>query len=107
MLACGDPVARTGNRDNEERGMVKIEVYSGPFCPYCVRAKRLLAERKLPFVEYDVNVDPHRRSEMLERARGARTIPQIFINNRHVGGCNELYALDRNGELGQWLEATI
>ncbi len=84
--------------------MAKIEVYSGPFCPYCVRAKALLARRKLPFVEYDVHADPGRREEMLKRAAGARTIPQIFINDRHVGGCDELHALDRQGELERWLQ---
>jgi glutaredoxin 3 len=83
--------------------MANIEVYSGPFCPYCVRAKRLLSERGLAFTEYDVHADPHRRTEMLARAEGARTIPQIFINGRHVGGCDELYALDRRGELAAWL----
>lgn len=82
-----------------------IEVYSGPFCFFCTRAKRLLTERKLDFTEYDVHADPGRRTEMLERANGARTIPQIFINGRHVGGCDELYALDRRGELTNWLEA--
>ena len=85
--------------------MANIEIYSGPFCPYCVRAKRLLSERALAFTEYDVQADPARRAEMLERARGARTIPQIFINGRHVGGCDELYALDRRGELPDWLAA--
>jgi glutaredoxin 3 len=85
--------------------MAKIEIYSGPFCPYCVRAKRLLTERGLAFTEYDVQADPDRRSEMLERSQGARTIPQVFINDRHVGGCDDLYALDRKGELNDWLAA--
>jgi glutaredoxin 3 len=86
--------------------MAKIEVYSGPFCGFCVRAKALLTQRGLDFTEYDVHDEPKRRSEMLERSGGARTIPQIFINDRHVGGCNELYALDRSGELPDWLGAT-
>jgi glutaredoxin 3 len=85
--------------------MAKIEIYSGPFCPYCVRAKHLLKQRGLAFTEYDVHDEPARRSEMLERSHGARTIPQIFINGRHVGGCNELYALDRSGKLPDWLAA--
>jgi glutaredoxin 3 len=84
--------------------MAKIEVYSGPFCPYCVRAKALLSRRQLPFVEYDVRAESGRREEMLQRTAGARTIPQIFINGRHVGGCDELYALDRRGELERWLQ---
>ncbi|MDQ7011766.1 MAG: glutaredoxin 3 [Mariprofundaceae bacterium] len=83
--------------------MSKIEIYSGNFCPYCIRAKSLLKQRGLSFTEYNVQAEPGKRMEMLERARGARTIPQIFINDRHVGGCDELYALDRKGELDAWL----
>lgn len=83
--------------------MAHIEVYSGPFCPYCVRAKMLLQKRGLAFTEYDVQRQPERREEMLARSEGARTIPQIFINGRHVGGCDELYALDKKGELESWL----
>ncbi len=83
----------------------KIEVYSGNFCPYCVRAKLLLKKRGLAFVEYDVQKEPERREEMLRRSNGARTIPQIFINDRHVGGCDELYALERAGKLDDWLQA--
>ncbi|MFQ5581686.1 MAG: glutaredoxin 3 [Mariprofundaceae bacterium] len=83
--------------------MIKIEIYSGNFCPYCLRAKSLLKQRGLTFVEYNVQGEPDKRSEMLERARGARTIPQIFINDRHVGGYDELHALDRKGELDAWL----
>ena len=84
--------------------MAKIEVYSGDYCPYCMRAKALLQQRELEFVEYNVQQEPEKRVEMAERAPGARSIPQIFINDRHVGGCDELYALDKKGELSQWLE---
>ncbi|MDQ6968073.1 MAG: glutaredoxin 3 [Mariprofundaceae bacterium] len=84
--------------------MAKIEVYSGDYCPYCMRAKALLKQRDLEFVEYNVQNEPERRAEMVGRAPGVRTIPQIFINDRHVGGCNELYALDKKGELNSWLE---
>jgi len=83
--------------------MAKIEVYSGDYCPYCSRAKALLAQRELDFVEYNVQSEPERRVEMAKRAPGARSIPQIFINDKHVGGCDELYALDRKGELQGWL----
>ena len=86
--------------------MANIEVYSGGFCPYCVRAKSLLKQRGLEFTEYDVQGDPDKRIEMLERSKGARTIPQIFINDRHVGGCDELYALDRKDELAKWVANT-
>ena len=84
--------------------MAKIEVYSGDYCPYCMRAKALLKQRELEFVEYNVQDEPEKRVEMAERAPGVRTIPQIFINDRHVGGCDDLYALDKKGELSQWLE---
>jgi len=85
--------------------MAKIEVYSGDYCPYCMRAKALLQQRELEFVEYNVQQEPEKRVEMAERAPGVRTIPQIFINDRHVGGCDELYALDKKDELNNWLEA--
>jgi len=83
--------------------MAKIEVYLGDYCPYCTRAKALLTQRKLDFVEYNVQDEPERRVEMAKRAPGARSIPQIFINDKHVGGCDDLYALDRKGELQDWL----
>jgi len=83
----------------------KIEVYSGDFCPYCVRAKSLLKQRGLAFIEYNVQQDPDKRAEMMKRSNGGRSIPQIFINDQHVGGCDELYALDKKGKLDAWLEA--
>lgn len=85
--------------------MTTIEMYSGDFCPYCMRAKSLLKKKGLEFTEFNVQKDPERRSEMLERTAGARSIPQIFINDRHVGGCDELYALEKKGELDSWLSA--
>jgi len=83
--------------------MANIEVYSGDFCPYCVKAKSLLKNKGLEFSEYNVKRDMNRQAEMAERAPGARTIPQIFINDRHVGGCDDLYALEKRGELDNWL----
>ena len=80
-----------------------VEVYSGDFCPYCMRAKSLLKKKGIAFTEYNVQRENTRRDEMLIRAKGARTIPQIFIGDRHVGGCDELYALERKGELDSWL----
>jgi len=85
--------------------MATVEVYSGAFCPYCIRAKALLKKKGLDFVEYNVQSEPDKRDEMLSRSGGARTVPQIFINNRHVGGCDELYALERRKELDAWLKA--
>jgi len=84
--------------------MTTIEVYSGNFCPYCIRAKILLKKKGLEFVEYNVQAEPERRDEMLRRSGGARTVPQIFINNRHVGGCDDLYALERRKELDSWVK---
>lgn len=86
--------------------MAKIEIYSGPYCPYCIRAKALLNRKGLPYVEYDVHADPKKREEMLRRSKGARTIPQIFIDGRHIGGCDELYALERSGRLNRLLKAS-
>ena len=84
--------------------MQKIEIYSGPFCGYCMRAKSLLKQKGLDFVEYDIAADDGKREEMMERTGGARSIPQIFINNRHVGGSDELQALSKSGELDDWLQ---
>ena len=83
--------------------MATIEIYSGGYCPFCLRAKSLLKQRGMDFIEYDVQAEPEKRAEMAERAPGVRTIPQIFINDRHVGGCDELYALDKKGELEKWV----
>ena len=74
-------------------------MYSSGFCPYCSAAKRLLSARGVPFEEIDVDFDPERRAEMVARANGGYTVPQIFIGEHHVGGCDELYALERAGEL--------
>ena len=69
--------------------MSSIEIYSSSWCPYCVRAKALFAKKGLDFVESNIETDPERHSEMLQRSNGARTVPQIFINDRHVvGGCD-------------------
>ncbi|MDQ6993429.1 MAG: glutaredoxin 3 [Mariprofundus sp.] len=83
--------------------MNKVEIYSGDYCPYCVRAKSLLKKKGVEFTEYNVKKELARRDEMLTRTNGARTIPQVFIGDRHVGGCDELYALEKSGELDNWL----
>lgn len=76
-----------------------IEIYTTPFCPYCSRAKRLLTEKGAAFTEIDVSTDPAKRAAMTERAGGGYTVPQIFINGTHVGGSDDLYALERAGKL--------
>ncbi|HEY9731975.1 MAG TPA: glutaredoxin 3 [Drouetiella sp.] len=79
--------------------MAKVTVYSGPNCPYCMKAKALLQKKNVMFEEFNVKEDQARLSEMLERSGGARTIPQIFIGSVHVGGCDDLYALNAAGKL--------
>lgn len=79
--------------------MAQVEIYTTPMCPYCRRAKRLLAAKGVPFVEIDLWKEPHRRAEMIARAGGRSTVPQIFVNGRHVGGCDDLHELEARGEL--------
>lgn len=79
--------------------MAKITIYTTMFCPYCHMAKDLLNQKGAAFDEIDVNAQPGLRAQMRERAGGRNTVPQIWIGDRHVGGCDDLYALDRTGEL--------
>jgi glutaredoxin 3 len=79
--------------------MADIEIYTTRYCPYCVSAKTLLVRKGLSFVEIDVTGDPDGRRRMIERANGRMTVPQIFIGATHVGGSDELHALNRAGEL--------
>ena len=76
-----------------------IEIYTRPGCGYCSAAKSLLARKSAAFTELNVATDPALRQQMYDRAGAGATFPQIFIGTAHVGGCNELYALDRNGKL--------
>jgi glutaredoxin 3 len=79
--------------------MKPVRIYTTPICPYCVRAKSLLAKKGVAVEEVDVFMDDGARKEMLAKSGGARTVPQIFIGEIHVGGCDELYALERDGKL--------
>jgi glutaredoxin 3 len=83
--------------------MTRILLYTTQFCGFCHAAKRLLTTKGLAFEEIDVGFDPERRTEMVALSRGGRTVPQIFIQGRHVGGYEELAALERAGELEAWL----
>ncbi|MBN9043731.1 MAG: glutaredoxin 3 [Rhizobiales bacterium 62-47] len=76
-----------------------IEIYTRPGCGYCSAAVSLLSRKQAAFTEYNVGRDPSRRDQMYDRAGDGATFPQIFIGNLHVGGCDELYALDRAGKL--------
>lgn len=79
--------------------MAKVEIYTSPFCGYCHRAKQLLRQKGVIFLEIDVMTDTAKKQEMIVRAQGGRTVPQIFIDERHIGGCDDLYALDQQGGL--------
>jgi glutaredoxin 3 len=79
--------------------MARIEIYSTLFCPYCARAKSLLEKKGVDFINIDVIEDTAKRDEMVKRSGGRRTVPQIFINGEHVGGSDDLAALDRAGRL--------
>jgi glutaredoxin 3 len=85
--------------------MTKVEIYTKMFCPYCTRAKSLLASKGVDFEEYDISLGGPKRTEMLDRAKGGSTVPQIFIGGQHVGGSDDLDALDRAGRLDALLQA--
>jgi glutaredoxin 3 len=84
--------------------MAKVEIYTSPWCGYCARAKSLLGKKGVAYEEFDVTADTGLRDVMVERAQGRTTVPQIFIAGRHVGGCDELYALERDGRLDPLLQ---
>ena len=83
--------------------MPKVEIYTKMFCPYCVRAKRLLGQKGVALEEYDITMGGPQRAEMIQRANGRSTVPQIFIGDVHVGGSDELAALERAGKLDPML----
>lgn len=85
--------------------MKPITIYTTPFCGFCHAAKRLLNEKGADFDEIDVSGKPELRQEMMTRANGGYTVPQIFIGDAHVGGCDDLYALDQSGKLDPLLAA--
>jgi glutaredoxin 3 len=104
------PPALTGYiYDNYKRieilraAMADVTIYTTQFCPYCVAAKNLLRNKGATFQEIDVSFDPSQRKTMSERAGGRRTVPQIFIGEQHIGGCDDLFALDRRGGLDSLL----
>jgi glutaredoxin 3 len=76
-----------------------IEIYTWRSCPYCIRAKALLKSKGVEFTEYSVDGDEQARSEMAKRANGGRSVPQIFIDDVHIGGCDDLHDLDDSGKL--------
>lgn len=85
--------------------MADVVIYTTMMCPYCARAKALLTRKGVEFTEIDVGIDPVQREQMIKRAGGRRTVPQIFINDEHIGGSDELHALDAKGQLDPLLSA--
>ncbi len=83
--------------------MQQVTIYTTPICPYCARAKALLKKKGVPFTDIDVFNDADARAEMDAKSNGRMTVPQIFIGDTHVGGCDELYALEAGGELDELL----
>lgn len=85
--------------------MANVEIYTSLLCGYCYRAKQLLENKGVTFVEYDLMAQPGRRSEMLERAQGRTSVPQIFIDGHHIGGCDDLFELESRGGLDPMLQS--
>ena len=84
--------------------MVNIDIYTTPYCPFCIRAKKLLANKKVEFNEIDLSENPDKFEEMLSKSNGARTVPQIFVNGEHIGDCDYIHDLDQKGELDKILK---
>jgi len=79
--------------------MTEVVMYSTSWCPYCTRARLLLKEKGVPFTEIDIEREPERRAEMIDRAGGRTSVPQIFAGDRHLGGCDDIHALEAQGRL--------
>lgn len=90
-----------------ERVKANVEIYTWQTCPYCIRAKLLLWWKGVNFIEYKIDGDEAARNAMAQRANGRRTVPQIFINDRHIGGCDDLYSLDEQGQLDSLLAQSV
>jgi len=85
--------------------MPAVTIYTKPFCPYCSRALGLLAKKGVDFTEIEAGMDAAKKREMMEKSNGRATFPQIFIGEKHVGGCDDMMALERSGELDKLLAA--
>ena len=82
----------------------KVEIYTWSSCPFCIRAKALLKKKGVEFTEYCIDGDEEARAKMSDRANGSTSVPQIFINDQHIGGCDDIHALDRSGGLAPLLQ---
>ncbi len=85
--------------------MAEVTIYTKAYCPYCVRAISLLREKQVAYQEIRIDLQPERRDEMIARAGGRTTVPQIFVNDQHLGGCDDIVALDAAGKLDPLLQA--
>ena len=81
----------------------KVEIYTWTTCPFCMRAKSLLKTKNVDFIEYSIDGDNDARAKMAQRANGKRSLPQIFINDAHIGGCDDIHTLERQGNLDKLL----
>lgn len=101
MIPAGtDYILRTVSLEN---AMATVEIYTQPFCPYCLRAKDLLESKGVEYVEHDVMMTAGLRKKMTEMAGGASSVPQIFVDGKHIGDCDGIHAMDRRGELDKAL----
>ena len=91
---------------HSEKINANVEIYTWQTCPFCIRAKLLLWWKGVKYTEYKIDGDEPARATMAERSQGCRSVPQIFINNQHVGGCDDIYALDAQGQLDPLLQST-
>ena len=92
------------NRSFHDSSLPKVEIYTWQFCPFCIRAKFLLNQKGIEFIEYSIDGDNAARKIMSERAGGKQTVPQIFINDKSIGGCDEIYDLEATNKLNELLE---
>ena len=90
---------------HRQKAMTQVTIYTKPYCPYCVRALSLLEKKGVDVTEIEAAFDPDKRQEMMQKAGGRATFPQIFIGDRHIGGCDEMMALEREGKLDPLLKA--
>ena len=91
------------NKSSHDSGITTVEIYTWKFCPFCIRAKALLNEKGVKFIEYSIDGDNDARAKMSERAGGLTTVPQIFVNEKSIGGCDDLHELERNNKLNELL----
>ncbi len=85
--------------------MAKVVIYSKSYCPFCKKVKALFDSKGVSYEEIDIQEHPERRDEMIEKSNGATTVPEVFINDQHIGGCDDTVALDKKGELDKLLNA--